>query len=218
LSGLTRELYRGLDYVLPRIGKLDAANAVLQTRIRRHKNDPELHFRLALTLMLKHQVDAGIAEYREVIRLKKDHAGAHNNLGYALMSKGQVDEAIGEFETTIGLQNDFHLAYENLAWALATAREPRLRKPGRTVELAKEAVRLASNEKKDWCTLGVAEYRAGNWKAAKAALEKSAELPRGWFFLAMSQWQLGEIVEARYRQAESSPARHHSGARSARRE
>jgi len=43
----------------------------------------------------------------------------------------------------------------------------------------------------------VVHYRAGNWKDAIAALEKSMELRKSgdsndWFFLAMAHWQLGD--------------------------
>jgi tetratricopeptide (TPR) repeat protein len=87
------------------------------------------------------------------------------------------------------------------------------------VVLAREAVELAPLNWAVWCTLGVAHYRAGDWKAAVAALEKSSELPNGsnsltgyflpmsqlpneskslaWFFLAMSQQKLGNKQEAR---------------------
>jgi uncharacterized protein HemY len=48
-----------------------------------------------------------------------------------------------------------------------------------------------------WRTLGVAEYRAGNWKAALHAFDKSTARAYGhdnWdlFFLAMVHWQLGD--------------------------
>jgi hypothetical protein len=54
-----------------------------------------------------------------------------------------------------------------------------------------------------WTTLGVAQYRAGDWTNAIAALEKSESLPSGpWtgindFFLAMAHWQVGEKETAR---------------------
>ena len=53
-----------------------------------------------------------------------------------------------------------------------------------------------------WTTLGAAYYRAGDWKEAVAALEKSSELPDGgnsfnWFFLAMSHEKLGDKEKAR---------------------
>jgi tetratricopeptide (TPR) repeat protein len=62
-----------------------------------------------------------------------------------------------------------------------------------------------------WITLGVAHYRAGDWKAAVTALQKSLELRktgdiyncRAWLFLAMAHWQMGKKEEARrwYQQA-----------------
>jgi tetratricopeptide (TPR) repeat protein len=53
-----------------------------------------------------------------------------------------------------------------------------------------------------WNTLGVAHYRAGDWKAAIAALDKSRDLKKGgdadtWLFLAMAQRKLGNHDEAR---------------------
>ncbi|HUQ69688.1 MAG TPA: tetratricopeptide repeat protein, partial [Planctomycetaceae bacterium] len=49
---------------------------------------------------------------------------------------------------------------------------------------------------------GVAHYRAGDWKAAIATLEKAIELRKGgdcfdWLSLAMAHWQLGNKDEAR---------------------
>jgi Flp pilus assembly protein TadD len=51
-------------------------------------------------------------------------------------------------------------------------------------------------------TLGLAHYRAGDWKAAVAALDKSRELEKGGdsgppFFLAMAHQKLGNREEAR---------------------
>jgi tetratricopeptide (TPR) repeat protein len=49
--------------------------------------------------------------------------------------------------------------------------------------------------------LGVAQYRAGDWRAAEEALEKACEMqggkdPAHLFFLAMTYWQLGRRDEA----------------------
>jgi tetratricopeptide (TPR) repeat protein len=65
----------------------------------------------------------------------------------------------------------------------------------------KKAIELAPREGFCWNTLGVAQYRAGDWQAAIAALEKSVELRRGgdsfdWFYLAMARWQLGDKQDA----------------------
>jgi uncharacterized protein HemY len=68
--------------------------------------------------------------------------------------------------------------------------------------LAQQAVKLKPSEGIFWNTLGAAHYRAGDWKAAVTALEKSMELRKGgdagdWFFLAMAHWQLGDKEQAR---------------------
>jgi Tfp pilus assembly protein PilF len=93
-------------------------------------------------------------------------------------------------------------AMNNLAWFLATAPEPESRDPARAVELAKQAV---AKTKSANCsnTLGVAYYRAGDWRAAIAALEESMRQGQGgngfdWLFLAMAQWQLGQRDQARH--------------------
>jgi uncharacterized protein HemY len=61
---------------------------------------------------------------------------------------------------------------------LATSPDSKFRDPKRAVELAKKAVKLAPKEGNYWNTLGVAQYRASDWKEAIAALEKSIELLR----------------------------------------
>jgi superkiller protein 3 len=53
-----------------------------------------------------------------------------------------------------------------------------------------------------WNTIGAVHYRAGNWKEAIAALERSVELLQGGdsfdrFYLAMAHWQVGEKGKAR---------------------
>jgi tetratricopeptide (TPR) repeat protein len=92
-----------------------------------------------------------------------------------------------------------------LAWNLATGDDPLRFDPrvaGTAVELAAKAVALSPDRGDIRNTLGVARYRAGEWKGAIADLEKSIELRKGgdsndWFFLAMAHWQLGYKDEAR---------------------
>ena len=93
-------------------------------------------------------------------------------------------------------------AHNSLARLLAACAEPKLRDPKRASELARKAVDLAPNQGTHWNTLGVAQYRAGDWPAAIEALTKSMELRKGgdgfdWFFLAMAHWKLDHKEEAR---------------------
>jgi tetratricopeptide (TPR) repeat protein len=99
------------------------------------------------------------------------------------------------------------VACNNLAWLLATRPESAQREPRRAVELARKALELAPKDGDYWNTLGVALYRAGEYKEAVAALEKSLALqgdnPFDWFFLAMAHGRLthGEQARRHYDQA-----------------
>ena len=64
------------------------------------------------------------------------------------------------------------------------------------------AVKKLPQNWKFWNTLGVAQYRQGQWKAAVASLEKAHRLCQDrdegtWLFLAMAHWRLGEEQTAR---------------------
>jgi tetratricopeptide (TPR) repeat protein len=88
-----------------------------------------------------------------------------------------------------------------VAWWLANSPARQLRDPHRALALAMQAVRRSPDRANYWTALGAAHYRAGDWKAAVTALEKSLTLePQGnsydRFFLAMARWQLGAKDEA----------------------
>jgi len=94
------------------------------------------------------------------------------------------------------------LVQNQWAWSLVTRPNVQSRNPRRAVELARVAVERLPHNARTWRTLGVAQYRTGDWKAAIDALSKSMELRKGgnsfnWFFLAMAHWQLGKKEEAR---------------------
>ena len=116
-----------------------------------------------------------------------------------------------QFRKAIDLKPDFAEAHNVYAWLLATCPQGGLRNPSRAVELAKKATELAPKDGGYWNTLGVAQYRAGDWHAAITALERSMVLQKGgdasdWLFLAMAHWKLGHQEDAHkwYHQALSS--------------
>ena len=89
-----------------------------------------------------------------------------------------------------------------LARFLATCPDAQIRNPSQAVALATKAIALAPLDGVCWNTLGIAQYRAGDWKGAAQALGKSMVLRSGgngfdWFFLAMAHWQLGQKDDAR---------------------
>jgi tetratricopeptide (TPR) repeat protein len=139
---------------------------------------------------------------------------------------GRTHEAIAAGRKALGFKPDDAEANNYLARGLATCADPEVRDLVRAAALAKRAVELAQKQEaywnmsaarvrlrsRDvelaqkqgayWNTLGVAHYRAGNWKTAISDLEKSVELRTGgdshdWFVLAMAHWRLGEKDKAR---------------------
>jgi tetratricopeptide (TPR) repeat protein len=82
-----------------------------------------------------------------------------------------------------------------LALFLATCPEAKYRDAARAVELAGKAVGHDPKRGESWGILGLAQYRAGNWKEAVAMIQKARTLNGGeyvLFFLAMAHWQQGE--------------------------
>jgi eukaryotic-like serine/threonine-protein kinase len=193
----------GLGNALAQQKKWPEAIAAFHKAIELDPTFAHAHVNLGISLRdhLK-EYDKAIECFRKGIELDPNLLWAHTCLGNALREQKKLDEAIKCFHKAIELDPKFALAHNDLAWLLATAPDAKVRNPARSVELAKRAVELAPQEGEFWNTLGAAHYRAGDWKAAIAAFEKSMKLGQGgnsfdWFFLAMAHWQLGEKDKAR---------------------
>jgi tetratricopeptide (TPR) repeat protein len=139
-----------------------------------------------------------------------DTLSTMNSLAFDYTQLGQYADAFRLNEKLLALRKaklgprhpDTLALMNNLAWSLATCADPNLRDASRALELAKLTVELAPKDGNTWNTLGIAHYRAGDWKATISALEKSMELRKGgdsfdWFFLAMARWQVGDKKESR---------------------
>jgi superkiller protein 3 len=193
----------GLGKALHGKGQLDEAIAAYRQAIRLKPNYGCAFSNLGLALLGKGLVDEAVAACKEGVRLgPAEHVDHHINLGMALAQKGLTGEAIASYGRAIEIAPKNAGVHNNLGWLLATCSEARFRHPARAVELAKKAVALMPKDGTMWNTLGAAHYRAGNWKEAVAALEKSIELRQGgdsfdWYFLAMAHWQLGERKKPR---------------------
>jgi serine/threonine protein kinase/Flp pilus assembly protein TadD len=179
--------------------------------------------RLGRTLMRLEEYAEAEKAYRQAIALREklaedfpkvpDHRRelAHNyyDLGNVLHATGQDAEAEKVYRRTLDLGeklvNDFpEEAWDrrDLALFLANCPARQLRNPDRAVSLAREAVGLAPRGGDCWRTLGVAHYRAGDWKAAVTALQKATEIRSGgdsaeWFLLALAHWRLGDKQQGR---------------------
>jgi serine/threonine protein kinase/Flp pilus assembly protein TadD len=97
---------------------------------------------------------------------------------------------------------DHPQALGQLAWFLTTCPDAAFRDPPRAVELAQKAVARTPASAAAWNLLGLASHRAGDAKAALAALERAVELRKGGngydlFGLALAHGQLGNQEQAR---------------------
>jgi tetratricopeptide (TPR) repeat protein len=170
---------------------------------------------LGRSLFLKGRVDESIAVYRRLVAVDPRYPLAHSKLATLLSMKGQPDEAIAvaraspptlaaasaDAELLAGLLND-------RARQLAEHPDPRARNPDRAVALAGEAVALQPAAGAYWETLGLARYRAGDWRGAADALATWAQLGPpgngvGAFVLAIVHGRLGrkEVARKWYDQA-----------------
>jgi tetratricopeptide (TPR) repeat protein len=175
-------------------------------------NNAETHFRRGRLYAQLSRHEEAAADYSRVIELDPKEPGAwYNDPKEALpwrnrascyLSLCQYEKAIADLNKVLRANPDDGATHKNLAWVLATCADSKWRDAVQAVEHAKKAVDLDPKQGSYWNTLGVANYRAGDWKAAVAALEKSMELRKGgdsfdWFFLAMARWQLGDKKDAR---------------------
>jgi tetratricopeptide (TPR) repeat protein len=166
---------------------------------------------------LVQQVDTLVRDHLALRKAKlgPDHPDAMrslNNLASCYSARGRHADALRLREEVLRVYRDAPQRHadkrpeakvlNNLAWLLATCPDPELRDPGRAVGLAKEAVELAPTAPEYHNTLGVARYRAGDWRGAIEALTKSEELApdrnlgTNALFLAMAHRQLGDEPRA----------------------
>jgi tetratricopeptide (TPR) repeat protein len=146
-------------------------------------------------------LDEAVTAYQEAIRLQP--AYGHHAFGCFLHDVHRdYAGAIASFKMAIELDPNDASACENLALLLATCSDTKLRDLSLAVAVAKKAVKLAPRNQDYLASLGLVHYRAGEWRPAIAALEKSLELHQrdnsfDCFILAMAHWQLGEKDKAR---------------------
>ncbi len=146
--------------------------------------------------------DEAIACFRKAMQLDPNSEQARVNLVATLNQQGKFDEGLAVCREVVKRNPKSAVALNSLAWALATCADRTLRNPTEAVMHAEKAVELAPQDGNNWNTLGVAQYRAGDWIAATKSLQKSMQLRKNggdafdWFFLAMAHWRLDHEDEA----------------------
>jgi serine/threonine-protein kinase len=196
------EGHAALGTALQSKGDLDGAIAEYRKAIEIKPDFAPPHNVLGQALATKGQPNESIACFQKFIELKKDAPDGYYDLGIALATNRQWAEAQAAFRKALELApNDPH-CNGNFAAFLADCADVKFRDVPQAVVLAKKAVAAAPQAGIFWSTLGTAYYRAGQWKDAVAALEKSMKLQSGGdssqgFFLAMTYQRLGDPGKAR---------------------
>lgn len=117
-------------------------------------------------------------------------------------SQQNFEKAVSDYTKSLEVDPKNADTCNALAWLLATCPNVKARNPVKALKFAERSVELAPSRGDTWNTLGVAQYRAGDWKGAIKTLTKSMELRNQgdsseYFFLALCHWQLGEKETSR---------------------
>ena len=101
------------------------------------------------------------------------------------------------YENALEISPDQAVLLNSAAWIIAAYDEPPVRDLARALAFAEKATKRTPDSQAYWNTLGVIQYRCGEWEKALGSFRKSVTLPSGencfnWLFLAMTEFQLGE--------------------------
>jgi tetratricopeptide (TPR) repeat protein len=148
---------------------------------------------------------------------REEAAIQFGSLGRSLMDHGMVREAEEAWFSARRLWAELASDYpddpeyrrcwldglNDSAWALIAHPGLDDRDLASTIQLAEQTVTLDPETATYWNTLGIAYFRAHDWKAAIHALGQSTELGGGgssfdFFFLAMAWWQEGDREQAHH--------------------
>jgi len=118
-----------------------------------------------------------------------------------LFDRSRRRDLMINYRLALILDPDNATAINNLAWSLVSVPSDPWFDPTQGLALARKAVALKPKELSFLNTLGVAAFRARDWKTAAKVLQQSATFTRGeahdLFFLAMTYWHQGNKQEAR---------------------
>ena len=122
--------------------------------------------------------------------------------GLSLVVENDRKNAVEVLRLALILDPDDTRVLNNLAWAQISVPNIAPYDPPQALVIIRKAIDLEPANSAYWNTLGVTAYRAGDWKTAAEALEKSMSLNKGgeatdWFFLAMTRKRQGQAAEAR---------------------
>ena len=129
-------------------------------------------------------------------------------MGDLLHAEGDLEKAAEHYrevqdlaEKILARSPEAALSNRDLAWFLVVCADTSFHNPARAVPLAEKAVALSPENADFLNTLGMAQYRQGQWQAAVVSLNKAKQLRQerdegDWLFLAMAYCRLGDKKNA----------------------
>ncbi len=166
------------------------------------RDDPRQWYVRGQALVLLGRSKEAIAAYTRALEIDPKYAAALGRRSNLYHRVGDWQNLFKDLEQLRVLEpNNAQLA-NDLSWCLGTCPIPSYRNQERAIGLAELAVKLAPASANFWNTLGVVDYRAGDWQGAAKATLKSMELSDGatyhdWYTLALCQWRLDQREQAR---------------------
>jgi tetratricopeptide (TPR) repeat protein len=162
----------------------EGASTGLQNPLLDH--DPAaIHYREAMLLYKKGELDKAIAEMEIAVRAKPDAPGFLYNLGVMYMEKGDNVSAIQTLKSCIGYIKETGLTKVNLAmyanaYIGATTNlgliYTRLGMYNDAVKILKEALKFKPDDLEANCNLGTAYYVMGDFEKASEQMRRCAEV------------------------------------------
>jgi tetratricopeptide (TPR) repeat protein len=204
LAHYARAIELGPEYSIPYLERAvvylsarqhDSALADLNAYL--HLNPRSAHgygVRAMLFLQLK-QYDKALVDSNKSVKLKPDWYSGYEIRAKANLALNKYRQALSDLERAVELNPDNLGARGWLSWFLVACPNPELRDADRAAELASCLVEEAPDRQDYWRDLGMAQYRKGDWRAARVSLVKSGHSEFR-IFLAMTEWQLGNKAAA----------------------
>jgi tetratricopeptide (TPR) repeat protein len=150
------------------------------------------------------QMDRLVSDSPDRLDYRGELKAANTNLAYLLLRTRQFREAVRAFRRWIELTPNDPEPHRELACVLADCSDTTVRDPAQAVKLAQRSLDLAANDRSGWSILGIAFYRAGDWRNAITAVKQGIKLNSGGttyagvFVVAMAYWQMGDKKLARW--------------------
>jgi tetratricopeptide (TPR) repeat protein len=148
------------------------------------------------------QYDESAADLSVLISAEPQSAALYERRADCYEALGQRDKAAADRENALQFGAREPRLLNDQAWRLVTGPEGQ-RNPTRALELIQKAIERQPDNADFLNTLGVAQYRTGQYAAAVVTLEKSLAAGKGasdgfdLFFLAMCHARLGEPEKAK---------------------